>query len=98
MTITANNWSNKNGTANRACKCGTWKKHWINFANKTWPATCSVKGCTNPPALGAHVINRSVSGEKIIPMCSSCNGLNYAFDLDGGVTLPSANIAETCDK
>ena len=98
MSITANNWSNKNGTANRACKCGTWKEHWIYFANKTWPVTCSVKGCTNTPTLGAHVINPSVSGEKIIPMCSSCNGLSGAFDLIGDLTLSNANVSETCGK
>ena len=65
MSITAESWSNKNGTANRTCKCGTWKEHWIKFANKAWPTTCSVQGCTNKPTLGAHVVNQSVSGEKI---------------------------------
>lgn len=98
MSVTADNWSNKNGTSDRTCKCGTWKEHWMNFSNKAWPITCSVKGCTNKPTLGAHVINQSVAGEKIIPMCNSCNGISGTFGLIGGVNLPSANIAETCDK
>jgi len=97
MSITADGWSNRGGTGERSCKCGTWKQHWINYANSTWPSTCSVQGCTNSASLGAHVINSSVSGEKIVPMCDSCNKLTGKFTLKGGVTLPSANTSETCD-
>lgn len=96
MSIPANGWSNKKGTAERACTCGTWKQHWINFAKKTWPANCSVGNCSNAPTLGAHIINPNVTGEKIAPMCDSCNGLTGIFNLKGGVTLPSANKSETC--
>ena len=96
MSIPATGWKNKNGTANRSCNCGTWKQHWIKFAKKIWPAVCSVQGCASSPTLGAHVINTSVVGERIVPMCNSCNGLSTTFTLKGKVTLPSANISDTC--
>ena len=96
MSITATGWKNKSGTSVRSCKCGTWAQHWVNYANKPWPSECSVLGCSNSPTLGAHVINPGVTGERIVPMCDSCNGLAGSFTLKGGVTLPSANTAETC--
>lgn len=98
MSITANGWFNKKGTKDRNCSCGSWKDHWINFSNKQWPNKCSVNGCSNIPTLGAHIQNSNVNGEKIIPMCDSCNKLSTLFNLDGGVTLVSANKAETCEK
>lgn len=96
MSITATGWKNKGGTGDRACKCGSWAQHWVNYAHKPWPATCSVQGCNNQPTLGAHIINSAVAGEKIVPMCDSCNKLQGTFTLKGGITLPSANMAETC--
>lgn len=96
MSIPASGWSNKGGTSVRSCKCGTWKQHWINYAKKQWPTTCSVQGCSNAPTLGAHVINTSVTGERIIPMCDACNGLSNAFTLKGSISVPSANTAQTC--
>ena len=96
MEVTTNGWKNKGGTGERACSCGTWKQHWLNYSGKSWPSVCSVQGCSAAPVLGGHVINTSVSGEKIVPMCSSCNGLDTTFNLDGGVSLVSANKAETC--
>ena len=96
MTLTANGWSNKKGTADRACVCGTWKQHWLNYSDKSWPTNCSVEGCSNTPTLGAHIRNSEVTGERIVPMCSSCNGLDTTFNLDGGVILVKANASETC--
>ena len=55
MTITAEGWANKKGTSDKTCGCGTWKEHWLNNCSKSWPKTCSVKGCSNVPTLGAHV-------------------------------------------
>lgn len=98
MSITAAGWSNKGGTAGRACACGTWKQHWINYAGKSWPNECSVQGCSSAATLGAHIVNNSVTGEKIAPMCDSCNKLTGTFTLKGSITLPSANTAETCEK
>lgn len=97
MGITATGWKNKGGTGTRSCKCGTWAQHWVKYANEPWPATCSVLGCTQAPTVGGHTINPNVSGERIVPMCDSCNGLTGSFTLKVGITLPSANTAETCE-
>jgi hypothetical protein len=98
MGISATGWSNKNGTSDRACKCGTWKDHWVKFAKKAWPSDCSVNGCTAKPTLGAHVYHPSVDGEQIVPMCDSCNKRSGTFDLKGSITIPKANKAETCNR
>ena len=96
MTIPTTGWANKNGTAERSCKCGTWKNHWVNFANEKWPLTCSVNGCSTSPTLGAHVYHSNVQGERIVPMCNSCNGRSDTFSLKEGITKPKANKSETC--
>ncbi len=97
-TVTSKNWKNKKGTGERTCVCGSWKNHWIKFAKKDWPEYCSVKECGNAPVLGAHVINAEVEGERIVPMCDSCNKLQESFDLKGEVTVVRANTRETCEK
>jgi len=95
---TTNGWKNKSGTAERECKCGSWKQHWINFSGKKWPERCSVLGYSATPTIGAHVINPAVTGEKIIPMCASCNKITGSFNIKSEVTLVSANKSKTCDK
>lgn len=97
MTLTALGWKNKKETAERTCSCGTWKQHWLNHSVETWPRFCSVNDCRNEPTLGAHVINVDVTGEKIVPMCASCNNLSGSFNLSD-VWVVSANKSETCDK
>ena len=97
MSVTGIGWKNKVGTSDRTCKCGTWKQHWINNASKTWPRNCSISGCANTATLGAHIINKSVDGEKIIPSCDACNKLSNEFDLVDGTILVSANKSETCE-
>lgn len=96
MSVTSTNWKNKSGTADRNCTCGTWRQHWLNYSNRSWPSYCSVLGCSASSTLGAHVYNANVAGEKIIPMCSPCNGLSSEFDLKNDVRLVSANKSETC--
>lgn len=98
MSITASGWKNKVGTKDRSCSCGDWKTHWVKFSKKTWPTTCSVGGCTSKATLGAHVINTDVAGERIVPMCDSCNKLTGTFSLKVGTGVPSANKAETCGQ
>ena len=98
MKITAIGWSNKGGTGVRNCLCDTWKQHWLNYSGKTWPIGYSISQCSSVPTLGAHIRNPKVTGEKIVPMCDSCNKLTSTFDLKGGVTLVDANTSETCDK
>jgi hypothetical protein len=89
--------SNKGGTGDRACACGSWKQHWINFSGKTWPGSCSVESCANKPTLGGHVINPRVTGEKIVPLCDSCNKRSGTFSLKDGTTVVSANKSQTCE-
>lgn len=96
MALPVDNWRNKKGTSDRNCTCGSWKQHWIYYSGKSWPSVCSVKGCSNSATLGAHVINPSVRGEKIIPACDSCNKRILTYALDYGVTAVSANKSETC--
>ncbi len=90
MSLPASSWKNKNGTSFRTCSCGTWQKHWQNQVKKPWPLQCSVLGCTNKATLGAHIIHSQVMGEKIAPMCESCNKRADNFNLKGGVSLSSA--------
>jgi len=96
MSVPTTGWSNKGGTTDRACNCGTWKDHWKKFSKKSWPTSCSVQGCSNPPTLGGHVINPAVTGERIVPMCDSCNRLSSTFSLKGGITVTKANRSESC--
>jgi len=96
MGITTKNWKNKKGTSDRVCTCGSWKNHWVTQSGKQWPSSCSVAECNTTPVLGAHVINANVDGEKIVPMCDSCNKLAMEFDLKGGISLISANQSESC--
>ncbi|HET9569784.1 MAG TPA: hypothetical protein VFP20_00020 [Bacteroidales bacterium] len=98
MEVTSKNWKNKFGTSERNCRCGTWKQHWINNSREEWPSQCSILGCGNSATLGAHIINKNVSGELIVPACDSCNKLTSEFDLKGDITLISANKSETCSK
>jgi hypothetical protein len=91
MSIPATGWSNSVGTTDDSCSCGTWKDHWINNTNKSWPNDCSLNNCPSNPSLGAHVENSAVSGVRIVPMCDSCNGKNGSFTLRGDVSVPEAN-------
>ena len=95
-SLPAEGWSNKVGTSDRSCNCGSWAQHWVNFAHKPWPSQCSVQGCFNQAMVGGHVINAAVTGEHIVPLCNSCNGLTGMLTLKGSITLPSANVSETC--
>lgn len=98
MQHTVFGWSNKGDTSAGSCDCGSWRDHWMKYSNLAWPGICSVQGCSSAPTLGGHVINEQVTGEKIVPMCDTCNGLSGSFNLKGGVRLISANTAETCEK
>ncbi|KJG16851.1 hypothetical protein [Photobacterium angustum] len=91
MTVSSVGWGNKNGTAIRACSCGSWKQHWINHTGKSWPSECSVSGCYSSPVLGAHVYHPNVKGERIVPMCDSCNKVSNKFNLKDNTMIPSAN-------
>jgi hypothetical protein len=98
MGISTTGWSNKNGTKDRTCTCGTWKNHWVNHnhGKVAWPQACSVAGCWEEATLGAHVIHPEVQGERIVPMCTGCNSLTGRFSLKEKIYVPSANPALTC--
>jgi hypothetical protein len=96
--IPSSNWHNVVGSSTRHCRCGTWKQHWINFSGKLWPISCTVFGCYNPATLGAHIQNDQVNGERIVPMCASCNGKGLPFSLKFDTTLVKANQGLTCNR
>ena len=98
MTLTAIGWSNKRGNGSRSCKCDSWKKHWLNASKTPWPGSCSVYDCSNPPTVGGHIINPNVNGERIVPICDSCNNLTNQFNLKARITLVSAKKSKACDK
>lgn len=82
MSFPENGWKNKKGTADRVCSsCGTWKKHWMKLSKKLWPTFCCNYSCSNPAELGAHVFHPNVTGEQIVALCTSCNGLDEPFSL-----------------
>jgi len=99
MNYQATGWKNKLGTSDRACRCGSWSNHWLNYCgDQSWPSTCSVAGCNNRATVGGHVINSEVVGEFIVPLCDSCNKLEIRFALKINRSLSSANRALTCEK
>ena len=97
MDFPANGWKNKQGTSSRTCSCGSWEIHWMKTTEQPWPFICSVSDCFNPATVGAHMINKNVPGEYIIPACDSCNHRTDEFNLSVGTTLVSANKQKTCE-
>lgn len=100
MSLPTTGWKNKGGTAERSCKCGSWKEHWLRFTGEEWPSWCSVVGCLNTAEVGAHVINPASDIEWIVPFCKDCNGqpTTTVFTLETGVNLVPANQSKTCAK
>lgn len=97
MSLPNDGWSNKAGTGDRSCRCGTWKLHWIHYSGAPhWPLICSVDGCGNSASVGAHIRHPGVSGEQIVPMCISCNGRGGLLRFKAGTYVASANQSETC--
>jgi hypothetical protein len=93
-------WKNKGGTADRSCKCGSWKQHWLNFSGQPWPEKCSVDGCDKKAEDGGHLYN-SLSdsmAEVIVPLCKDCNNPENraVMALKPGVVKVPANQSETC--
>lgn len=96
MSLSASGWANKVGTTIRNhCSHGSWKQHWINTTGKNWPTTCSVSGCYNTADVGGHVYHGSYEGERIAPICSSCNKQVGKFSFKDGTSLPKA-VRDSC--
>lgn len=91
---------NLKGTGPMDCKCGTWKKHWINNSKgKAWPSQCIAIGCTEAATEGGHVIKVDSSDKNhyIIPIGYSHNGVDKEYYVAENYFV-SANKSETCDK
>lgn len=93
---------NANGTAGKSCGCGSWLQHWEKFSKKK-SAKCSVHGCNQQAAVGAHITRPRAENDAyktapyIVPMCASHNGQHgNTFDSKEGVTFVWANVTETC--
>ena len=97
MNISANGWSIRGGSHLRTCACGSWIKHWITYSGQSWPGKCSVAGCSNAPSVGGHVVHQGGMGEGIVPLCAACNGLSTIVALRPGISIASANKADTCE-
>lgn len=81
---------NANGTSGRRCKCcNSWKGHWEKITDEG-AYTCSRKGCSNRVAVGAHVIRRTDSSWRIVPLCHECNKRDDWMELNKGILTVSA--------
>jgi len=90
-------WQNVTGSGNDHCSCGSWKEHWMNFSNESWPNRCRVSGCLSAAVYGIHIKTSSKSGEYIIPGCSECNKKEDLF-LIRDTKLVSTRLDNTCKK
>lgn len=94
-------WKNKNHTSDRACRCGSWKNHWMNYSGKVWPLYCSTEGCYNRATLGGHIYQTGLYADRseyIVPICQECNHRQDEFKLKPGTELVSANKSLTCER
>ncbi len=96
MHTPSHGWSHVSGADREACRCGSWKQHWIHSAFRSWPAACSVLGCGNAPTVGAHIAHAHLAGERIVPMCDACSALSGKLILKRGVSVPRAAPSRVC--
>ncbi len=97
-SLSTEGWSNRIGTAELDCVCGSWRQHWVNHSGESWPSQCSVLGCTNPATVGAHIVQPAVTGVRIAALCDACNKRSGTFTLKDGTRLAQSNVAATCGK
>lgn len=91
---------NAGGTADKACKCGSWLDHWKKFSGQNVPTYCPAKDCYEKELVGAHVKKNNSTDTKsyIVPLCNKYNSKDEAFEISDTYGLVSANVAETCGK
>ena len=96
MSSLLSGWKNVKNSGNKKCNCGSWRNHWKNEKDTSWPRTCSVAGCNESPEDGAHVRNKKFMGEKIVPMCKKHNNPDNtsSFELKSLELLADA----TCNR
>jgi hypothetical protein len=96
-------------TAKEKCPggCSSWIRHWERATKQAAPKLCPSLGC-NPvkggskqkgiTSEGCHVQVLKpppfVSG--IVPLCSSCNGLEHSYAIDPDVEIIGAKALPTC--
>lgn len=91
MALSNSGWKNKVGTSDRKCDpCGSWMDHWKTFAGSIWPSYCAVDNCYSSATLGAHIYHEDVAGERIVPMCNSCNKIQSSLNFKAGTTVVPA--------
>jgi len=96
MSLPAENWIPVRETKNIFCKYESMKNHWIKVSGKEWPGICSVSGCNNPATIGAHLVNKVVKAEIIIPLCDACYQVNKELNLKSGTTIVIAALCNSC--
>lgn len=95
------NWKNVAGTADKTCKCESWKRHWTRHSRLIMPRYCAFNDCRQHPTLGAHVhqpdLNKTV---WITPACESCNAIDpdEIITLKQYSTVVNANPSDTCAR
>lgn len=90
---------NLKGTGALKCRCGSWIKHWDNFAKRS-VGNCAVLRCTEKATDGAHVKKSGPADPKhyIIPLCHQHNISNESHKVLNSTEFVPANTKETCRK
>jgi hypothetical protein len=89
---------NLRGTADKACVCGTWLRHWLNFSGQT-VSFCVVEDCLGTDLVGAHVKVAGRDGTAyIVPLCKKHNQESGVLLISDAYVLVPANKAETCER
>ena len=87
---------NINGTADTACACGSWMRHWEKFSGQK-TTFCLAAGCVGRKLAGAHVQKadtRDVSW-YIYPLCLFHNERAKELEVSDGYKLVPVNTVET---
>ena len=90
---------NINGTADTACACGSWMRHWEKFSGQK-TTFCLAVGCVGKDLIGAHVQNADAWDDTwhIYPLCNFHNQKSKELEVSDGYKLVPADKAETCGK
>jgi hypothetical protein len=88
---------NINGTAQAACPCGAWLKHWEKFSG-VQAMLCGERTCGNRATVGAHV-QLAVGSDGtwyIIPFCDVHNKHTGELEIYSAYPLVRASKEKTC--
>merc|ERR1711953_1486593 len=78
----------------------SWMAYWCGKSGRQWPATCQIKGCSNPPSLGAHIYikKQGLQQNFILPTCGACNQDTRYFYGNGYCQPNSGSLAVWIDR